>query len=93
MERLARIADMERKLDASLAAVRALDQALDGYEQAQESIRELEAYLGSRAWREDFEADERGLLPASLKRGVLSEDGISALLDERDELLQRLASL
>ena len=30
----------------------------------------------------DFEADEAGLLPPDLKRGVLSEDGIYNLLEE-----------
>ena len=42
----------------------------------------LEAYYTSPAWRTDFEADEAGLLPPDLKRGVLSEDGIYNLLEE-----------
>lgn len=42
----------------------------------------LEAYYTSSAWRTDFEADEAGLLPPDLKRGVLSEDGIYNLLEE-----------
>lgn len=42
----------------------------------------LEAYYTSPAWRADFEADEAGLLPPDLKRGVLSEDGIYNLLEE-----------
>lgn len=29
----------------------------------------------------DYEADEAGLLPADLKRGVLSQDGIDDLLE------------
>lgn len=42
----------------------------------------LEAYYTSPAWRTDFEADEAGLLPPNLKRGVLSEDGIYNLLED-----------
>ena len=36
----------------------------------------------SDAWKRDFAADEAGLLPKNLKRGVLFEDGINDLLDE-----------
>ena len=32
------------------------------------------------AWKKDFAADEAGLLPQGLKRGVLSEDGIYNIL-------------
>lgn len=42
----------------------------------------LEAYYTSPAWRTDFEADEAGLLPPDLKRGVLSEDGIYNLVED-----------
>ena len=36
----------------------------------------LGAYYASDVWKEDFAADEAGLLPQDLPRGVLSEDGI-----------------
>ena len=39
---------------------------------------------------EDFEADEQGLLPTGLKRGVLSEDAVWDLLTDNRELLARL---
>ena len=42
-------------------------------------LSELSAYYRSDAWKRDFAADEAGLLPKDLKRGVLSEDGIYAL--------------
>jgi hypothetical protein len=46
------------------------------------AISILESYYTSPAWLSDFEADEAGLLPPDLKRGVLSEDGIYNLLEE-----------
>lgn len=46
-----------------------------------EQIRKLDSYYGSPEWKEDLEADEAGLLPADLKRGVLSEDGIYNVLN------------
>ena len=93
MDRISRIEEMEKKLDNAIGAVHALDRALDGYAAASEDIRALEDYLSSPERRGDLAADEAGLLPASLKRGVLSEDGIFNLLDENDELLKRLREI
>ena len=47
-----------------------------------ELLGELSDYYGSAAWKRDFAADEAGLLPQKLKRGVLSEDGIYNLLHQ-----------
>ncbi len=44
--------------------------------------KELSDYYGSPEWKRDFAADEAGLLPKDLKRGVLSEDGIYDLLEQ-----------
>lgn len=42
----------------------------------------LKEYFESGLWLSDYEADERGELPAELKRGVLSEDGLYNLLND-----------
>ena len=42
----------------------------------------IEAYYTGEDWKQDFADDEAGLLPDSLKRGVLSEDRIYELLEE-----------
>ena len=93
MEQIERIRAMEEKLNAALAAVDAMDKALEAYRGALPGIRELDAYLSGSAWREDFEADEQGLLPADLRRGVLSEDGIYHLLEADSALRDELARL
>jgi hypothetical protein len=49
----------------------------------------LESYYTSGDWLADFEADEAGLLPKDLKRGVLSEDGLHDLLDAFKEFEQQ----
>lgn len=87
---VARITDMEALLDESQAALEKLMDALEGYAAVQENVRTLDAYYTSDEWREDFEADERGLLPAGLKRGVLSEDAVYDLLTDNREILARL---
>lgn len=93
MDRITRIRLMEEKLNSALAAVDAMDRALESYEAAQKDIRALEKYLSGRQRRGDLAADEKGLLPSSLARGVLSEDGIYDLLVDNDELKKRLARL
>ena len=42
----------------------------------------LERYYTSGEWQADYEADEQGLLPAGLKRGVLSQDAVYDLLED-----------
>ncbi len=87
-DRIARIRQMEQSFDRLTAAVEKLSAALDAYKQAKKDIEQLTAYYDGGAWRSDFEADEAGLLPADLKRGVLSEDGLWNLLSECHELIE-----
>ena len=89
-QQIARIRQMERHLNAATAAVKRLDTALDKWEAVQEAITVLKGYYGSDQWRQDFADDEAGLLPDGLKRGVLSEDAVWNLLEERDEVESRL---
>lgn len=90
MEQKERIRQMELRLDQASAAVMELSAALDKYEVAQEAISILDEYYGSDEWKQDFADDEAGLLPADLKRGVLSEDGIWNLLTDSRELNIRM---
>ena len=84
---------MEEKLDSSAAAVRQLAEALDRWEAVRQELQELAVYYESPQWRQDFADDEAGRLPAELKRGVLSEDAVYNLLEEQEELLERLREL
>ena len=86
-ERIERIARMEQILDQSDAAVSAVFEAMQAYRAILPGLKELSDYYTSPLWMEDFEADEAGLLPENLKRGVLSEDAVCNLLDY--ELLLR----
>ena len=47
------------------------------------SLGELVRYYEGGQWQKDYELDEQGLLPQDLKRGVLSQDGVYNLLDQR----------
>ena len=89
-EQIARIRQMEQRLDRALAAVKRLTAALDKWDATQDDIAALEEYYRSSEWRKDFEDDEAGSLPEGLKRGVLSEDGIWNLLTDCKELSERI---
>lgn len=62
------------------------DDVLANYESVIPDIKALISYYESKTWRTDYEADEKGRLPANLKRGVLSEDGIYNLLTDYQRL-------
>ena len=90
MKRLERIARYEQILDRAEAVARQAEEALDAYDAIQAELKELEKYYTGREWKADFAADAAGKLPAGLKRGVLSEDGIDGVLERFRELKERL---
>jgi len=90
MEQIERIQHFEMLLDRVAPVLGNLEEALDAFEGIQEAVQELAAYYEDDDWREDFEADEAGRLPADLKRGVLSEDGIYDVLSGHYALTIRL---
>jgi len=90
MGQIERIKQMELRLEKAAAAVMELSAALDKFEAVQEDIAVLDKYYGSEEWKQDYADDEAGILPADLKRGVLSEDGIWNLLTDARELNNRI---
>lgn len=93
MKQTERIMEMERRLERASTAVMKLSAALEQYADAQEDIRELEAYYGSEEWKRDYADDEAGKLPDDLKRGVLSEDGVWNLLSDNRDLKERMLNM
>ncbi len=89
-ERVRRVEEMEEAMDALAGAVTALEQALEGWEAARPLREKLAAYYDGGLWLEDYRADEAGQLPAELKRGVLSQDGLYDLLERAEALEPQL---
>ena len=81
-EIIARIQKMEAYFDTLSFALKRNPQILKEDADLQRMLQELRSYYESGQWLADFECDERGELPADLKRGVLSEDGVYNLLSE-----------
>lgn len=77
-ERIARIREMEERFDRLSDAYK----KHKDYPLREEDTEALNRYMFTHAWQNDYEADERGELPADLKRGVLSQDALYNLLSE-----------
>ena len=73
LDRIERVEKYERLFDAAAAM------------HDPETLALLDTYYTSGEWREDYEADERGELPPDLKRGVLSQDALYDLLEEKHD--------
>lgn len=93
MEQIERITKMEQSMERASAAVMELSAALRNYASVQDDLAALNDYYGSDEWKHDFADDEAGLLPTTLKRGVLSEDGLWNLLADHRELADRIKEL
>ena len=73
MTQIERIAAMEATYDRAAAALAAGQIDLPEFQL-------LADYMSGGDWLQDYEADEAGLLPPDLKRGVLSQDGLYNLI-------------
>ena len=71
-ESIKRIEHMESCFDELLTAA---ENGMDK-ERFNALLSELVEYYEGGQWLHDYSFDEMGLLPADLKRGVLSQDGI-----------------
>lgn len=82
MTQIERIERMEKIMDSLKEAVAQVNTARSRLRELGPQAMELDDYYGSPEWFDDLKADEQGLLPQDLKRGVLSEDGIYNVLTE-----------
>ena len=92
-ERIERIGDMEEKMDRAWKAVREFQAAIEQFNGVREDVEALSDYYENGCWRQDYEADEAGVLPEDLKRGVLSQDALYDLLAEYEALEGQLRTI
>ena len=88
-----RIKAMEKRMRRAEKVLKSMEYALDEWDMMNSDLKVLNKYLGSEDWKADLKTDEEGMLPANLRRGVLSEDGIWNLLVDQRVLIQRLYEL
>ena len=79
---------MEARYDELTRVLAGLDRAISEYHDFEADLQILREYMESGQWKKDFEADEAGKIPAEVKRGVLSEDGLYDLLQVADKILE-----
>ena len=82
-DRIARVTEMETRLNRLHSWLKLQDHDIT------EDVRVLAEYYQS-LWRAGFEADEVGLLPDNLPRGVLSEDALYNALSDYEERINTL---
>ena len=80
--------EMESILNKATETLNTLEASISELQHMQNDIQRLADYYDSDDWRKDFEADEQGLYPKDMARGVLSEDGIYNLLERNKEIME-----
>ncbi|MBQ7714614.1 MAG: DUF4298 domain-containing protein [Clostridia bacterium] len=88
--RIKRIKENEERFEKLSLVVGNCKKAADELRGAEEIAKELDAYLTGGRWIKDYEADDAGLIPKDIKRGVLSQDALYDLLAEYDSLREKL---
>ncbi|MCR5279863.1 MAG: DUF4298 domain-containing protein [Lachnospiraceae bacterium] len=88
--RVDRIRKMETILDDANRAIDEFESTYEKLADMQKKIKKLEEYYTGGQWLKDYEADEAGKIPADLKRGVLSQDAVSDLLDRNRDIFKLL---
>ncbi|MBO6088919.1 MAG: DUF4298 domain-containing protein, partial [Lachnospiraceae bacterium] len=87
---VSRIEYMEELYDRGLKLIKEANDNPLAFLSFQSEIEKLEQYYGDERWKNDFALDEQGKLPADLKRGVLSEDGLYNLLEQNKDVLEEV---
>ena len=77
-----RISKMEQYFDILQEMANTNMDAFKSDESVKEMFRILMQYYDGGQWLQDYELDEKGLIPQNLKRGVLSEDAVYDFLEQ-----------
>ena len=82
---IARIERMEQYFDALQEKLKSNSACIFFDSDCKTMLQTLTDYYESGQWLRDYELDEQGALPQTLRRGVLSQDGLYNLLCELDD--------
>lgn len=93
MNRIERIKEMEKSLNASRKAVDELLLAINNYKKQEKQMYKLFHYYESHKWLDDFDAYAEGKIPKNVKAGVLSEDLVYDLLVDHSDLIKEMSTI
>ena len=82
VETVNRVQQMEAYMNEISKALKKAPAVLKKDKELCQKVAILTEYMDGGQWLKDYEADERGELPADLKRGVLSQDALYNLICE-----------
>lgn len=88
VEMIARIVYYEGLLDQLLSALQSENTSSQEFLKMRPVAEQLNSYYFGPLWRKDYEADEAGIIPAQIKRGVLSEDAVYNALSSYDDAIK-----
>lgn len=86
-KQLARVMRMEALCDEITEILTSNKNVKKRLTEQRDKILELEEYYEGFAWREDFEAEKKGVFPSYMKRGILSEDTLYDLFCDIDRAM------
>lgn len=89
-ETIQRIRQMEQYFDKLLELEHTDPDALREDASVQAILCALTCYYESGQWLQDYELDEKGLLPRDLKRGVLAQDSVYDFLGRIRDAAEKL---
>ncbi len=85
-----RVGHMSKVYDRLKALSTSLEGNLNELEDLVYDVSRLTEYINTGQWLKDYEADERHEIPNDVNRSVLSQDGLYNLLDDLDDLCDRM---
>ncbi len=87
-----RIEDNEKRLDKLNNIISNLDKNLNDFENNLSEYFKLNKYYGSKSWFKDKEDYENGKIK-NIKAGVLSEDAVWNLVENTNEIVNRMTTI
>lgn len=79
----------EKKLDKIINTIDKLNKSLNKFESIKKEFDELNKYYGSKEWFDDLKAYDEGKIE-NVKAHVLSEDGVWNMLENYNEIIDRM---
>lgn len=89
-ENIKRVRYFESLFNEANEVIKNLEKSLQEYDKCLPKIKELDAYLDSKERWDDLVAEEKGIIPNDMPRGVLGEDYLYDMLGTYHKIKKRI---
>ena len=93
MNQIERIQDMDNRMRRAQVSLEQFQKMKGSFAELVKDMEVLSSYYDSDSWMNDYTADEEHRIPNTIRRGVLSQDGLYDLLTEYDAFLEEICDL